>query len=213
MDPNSSDSKLDRSGFSKLDTTTTLLRSSSLNGNEGLRVLKNKHLLKRTMLLRQTQTTPKWSTLSKTRQGSKTKVLATFVRENLASSWSGIIGKSVDLFWGLKELIFSRLCAKSVCASCSSEKIDSNRIDDICFLKHTNHKMEIQKKNYLKSLATWTKDLDTNIVNLKRTLAEKETKLNRESRELESCDRELQRNIAELEMAIENEKRLVESKE
>lgn len=59
MDPNSSDSKLDRSGFSKLDTTTTLLRSSSLNGNEGLRVLKNKHLLKRTMLLRQTQTTPK----------------------------------------------------------------------------------------------------------------------------------------------------------
>lgn len=71
-------------------------------------------------------------------------------------------------------------------------------------MKHTNHKMEIEKKNYLKSLANWTKDLDQRIVSLKRSLAEKETKLNREMRELESCDRELRKNIDDLEVALEN---------
>jgi hypothetical protein len=64
--------------------------------------------------------------------------------------------------------------------------------------------MEIEKKNYLKSLANWTKDLDQRIVSLKRSLAEKETKLNREMRELESCDRELRKNIDDLEVALEN---------
>ena len=77
-------------------------------------------------------------------------------------------------------------------------------MDDICFTKHTNQKMEVQKKNYLKSLAHWTKDLDQTILGLKRNLAEKEAKLNREMRELESCDRELQANIKELEAALEN---------
>jgi len=71
-------------------------------------------------------------------------------------------------------------------------------------MKHTNHKMEIEKKNYLKSLANWTKDLDQRIISLKRSLAEKETKLNREMRELESCDRELRKNIDDLEVALEN---------
>lgn len=64
--------------------------------------------------------------------------------------------------------------------------------------------MEIEKKNYLKSLANWTKDLDQRIISLKRSLAEKETKLNREMRELESCDRELRKNIDDLEVALEN---------
>lgn len=40
-----------------------------------------------------------------------------------------------------------------MCGDCSKHKIAENRVDDICFMKDTNQQMEIQKKNYLKSLA------------------------------------------------------------
>jgi hypothetical protein len=58
-------------------------------------------------------------------------------------------------------------------------------------MKHTNQKMEIQKKHYLKSLANWTKDLDKKITTLKRTIAEKEIKKDKMVGEIESSNREM----------------------
>lgn len=88
-------------------------------------------------------------------------------------------------------LILSRLCARSVCGDCSKHKIAENRVDDICFMKDTNQQMEIQKKNYLKSLANWTKDLDQKILQLKKTISEKEMKKDKLVGELDSNNREL----------------------
>lgn len=42
-------------------------------------------------------------------------------------------------------------------------------------MKHNNEKLEMQKKNYLKSLAGWTKELDEKINQLKNLISEKET--------------------------------------
>ena len=42
-------------------------------------------------------------------------------------------------------------------------------------MKHNNEKLEMQKKNYLKSLAGWTKELDEKINQLKNLISEKES--------------------------------------
>lgn len=85
----------------------------------------------------------------------------------------------------------SRLCAKSVCGDCSKKKIKGNRVGDICYMKNTNQKMEIQKKHYLKSLGNWIKDLDQKITKLERTIAEKEIKKDKLVGEIKSGNREM----------------------
>lgn len=80
-------------------------------------------------------------------------------------------------------------------------------------MKHTNQKMEIQKKHYLKSLASWTKDLDKKISHLKRTIAEKEVKKDKLVGEIESSNREIHLRSAEINKGIDNLKMIYESKE
>lgn len=80
-------------------------------------------------------------------------------------------------------------------------------------MKDTNQQMEIQKKNYLKSLANWTKDLDQKILQLKKTIAEKEMKKDKLVGELDSNNRELQLRSAEINKNTENLRVIYESKE
>lgn len=105
-----------------------------------------------------------------------------------------------------------RLCANSVCGPCSKNKVKDNRVCDICWMKHNNTKLEIQKKSYLKSLATWTKELDEKITQLKELISEKETQKDRLVNDIEDNNNRMVSRIYELEKSLENLKMIYESK-
>ena len=105
-----------------------------------------------------------------------------------------------------------RLCANSVCAPCSKNKVKDNRVCDICWMKHNNEKLEMQKKNYLKSLAGWTKELDEKINQLKNLISEKETQKDRLVNDIEDNNNRMVSRIYELEKSLENLKMIYESK-
>ena len=98
-------------------------------------------------------------------------------------------------------------------AECSKQRIDGHRVCDVCFMKHSNQQMEIQKKNYLRHLANWTKDLDKKIATLKTAITEKESKRDRLNDEINSSSREMSVRTEEIERSIDNLRIIYESKE
>ena len=105
-----------------------------------------------------------------------------------------------------------RLCANSVCNPCSKNKVKDNRVCDICWMKHNNEKLEMQKKNYLKSLASWTKDLDEKINQLKELISEKESQKDKLVNDIEDNNNRMVSRIYELEKSLENLKLIYDSK-
>ena len=79
-------------------------------------------------------------------------------------------------------------------------------------MKHNNEKLEMQKKNYLKSLAGWTKELDEKINQLKNLISEKETQKDRLVNDIEDNNNRMVSRIYELEKSLENLKMIYESK-
>lgn len=106
-----------------------------------------------------------------------------------------------------------RLCANSCCNPCSKNKVKDNRVCDICWMKHNNQKLEIQKKNYLKSLASWTKELDEKINQLKELISEKESQKDRLVGDIEDNNHRMVARICELEKSLDNLKMIYESKQ
>lgn len=88
-----------------------------------------------------------------------------------------------------------------------------NRVGDICFMKHTNQKLEIQKKNYLRHLANWTKDLNNKIKTIKRTISESEQKKDKLNQQIDLNTAEMSKRSEELEKGIKNLREILDSKE
>lgn len=63
-----------------------------------------------------------------------------------------------------------RLCANSVCGDCSSYKIQTYRICDVCYEKHVNSDLEISKKYYIKKLITCSSDLKKKTEDVKKEI-------------------------------------------
>lgn len=106
-----------------------------------------------------------------------------------------------------------RLCTNSVCNPCSKNKIKDNRVCDICHMKHKNQKLELQKKNYLKSLAGWTKELDEKIGQLTELISEKESQKDKMVGDIEENNNKMVSRIYELEKSLESLKIVYESKQ
>ena len=80
-------------------------------------------------------------------------------------------------------------------------------------MKHNNQKLEIQKKNYLKSLASWTKELDEKITQLKELISEKESQKDRLVGDIEDNNNRMVARIYELEKSLDNLKMIYDSKQ
>lgn len=48
-----------------------------------------------------------------------------------------------------------RLCCNSVCDDCSDNKVLENRVCDVCWAKHSNPELELEKKAFVKNLAKY----------------------------------------------------------
>jgi chromosome segregation ATPase len=73
--------------------------------------------------------------------------------------------------------------------------------------------MEIQKKNYLRHLASWTKDLDKKIATMRKQIVEKEEKKDKLATEIDSHSRDMSKRTSEIDKSIQNLKIIYESKE
>lgn len=80
-------------------------------------------------------------------------------------------------------------------------------------MKHTNQKLELQKKNYLRHLASWTKDLNKKIKTIKRTIVEKEQKKDKLSQQIDQNSAEMDKRSTEIQKAINNLNEIFTSKE
>lgn len=67
-----------------------------------------------------------------------------------------------------------RLCCNSVCDDCSSERVSENRVCDVCWAKHSNPELELEKKAFVKNLAKYALDLETRAVTIKKLIGEQE---------------------------------------
>lgn len=83
---------------------------------------------------------------------------------------------------------------------------------DICWIKHQNPKLEMQKKNYLKSMSNWTKELDDKIANLKETISDKESQKERLVTDIETNNKMMVNRIIDLEKSLETLRSIYESK-
>lgn len=105
-----------------------------------------------------------------------------------------------------------RLCGKSCCDDCSKKRITKNRVCDICFMKHTNEKVELQKKSYLKQLSSWTKELSEKIKMMRKQVTEKEKQRDRLIAESDDNNRQMILRISDLEKNLQNLKTIYDSK-
>lgn len=105
-----------------------------------------------------------------------------------------------------------RLCANSVCGPCSKNKVTDNKVCDICWIKHQNPKLEMQKKAYLKNMSNWTRELDDKIANLKETISEKESQKERLVTDIETNNKMMVNRIMDLEKSLETLRSIYESK-
>lgn len=80
-------------------------------------------------------------------------------------------------------------------------------------MKHSNQKLEVQKKNYLKHLASWTKDLNKKIKVLKKNIMEKEQKKDKLALQIDLNAEETKNRITDMERSIGNLKEIKASKE
>jgi len=79
-------------------------------------------------------------------------------------------------------------------------------------MRNSNKTIELQKKNYLKQLSNWAKDLDKKIEESKKNIGEKEAKKERLAAELNENNKQTISRITELEKSLENLKLIYESK-
>lgn len=80
-------------------------------------------------------------------------------------------------------------------------------------MKHSNQKLELQKKNYLRHLASWTKDLNKKIKIVKRTIMEKEQKKDKLTQKIDQNTVEMSKRTGEIQKSIENLEEIFSSKE